>query len=119
MTTQTISFKLGRLARSHNTKIPMLHDLLAGKALEPVKPAVDYTKGMPSNLGMMRNDTLGDCTCAAFYHALQVWSFNAEKKIDTEPDLDVLDLYEQACGYKPQQGGRAPEGMSSMFLPTF
>jgi hypothetical protein len=59
---------------------------------------------------MMKNDTLGDCTCAAFYHALQVWSFNAGKQIDTEPDLDVVDLYEQACGYKQAKGGEGPGG---------
>ena len=49
-------------------------------------PQVEYTKGMPKTLGMMMNDTLGDCTCAAFYHALQVWSFNASKHkaIETE-----------------------------------
>lgn len=110
MTTATTSFKLGRLPRSHDPRIPMLHTLMAGKALEPVVPAADYTKGMPQNLGMMKNDTLGDCTCAAFYHALQVWSFNALGKIDTEPDLDVEKLYEQACGYKPQQGGEGPGG---------
>jgi hypothetical protein len=42
---------------------------------------------------------LGDCTCAAFYHARQVWSFNAGGAEVTEPDADVLALYEQACGY--------------------
>ena len=88
----------------------MLHTLMAGKALEPVVPAVDYTQGMPANLGVMQNDTLGDCTCAAYYHAIQVWSFNSEHTIDTEPDVDVVDLYEQACGYKPSQGGEGPGG---------
>jgi hypothetical protein len=110
MTTKTETFKLGRLARSHDKRIPMLHTLMVGQALEPVVPSVDYTKGMPANLGMMENDKLGDCTCAAFYHALQVWSFNALKKIDTEPDVDVVDLYEQACGYKPHSGGEGPGG---------
>ena len=111
MTTKTATtFKLGRLARSHDKRIPMLHTLMAGKALEPVVPVVDYTKGMPANLGVMKNDTLGDCTCAAYYHAIQVWSFNALQNIDTEPDVDVLDLYEQACGYKPSQGGEGPGG---------
>jgi hypothetical protein len=104
------TFKLGRLARSHDKRIPMLHALLSGKPPEPVVPAVDYTKGMPANLGVMKNDTLGDCTCAAYYHAIQVWSFNAAKKIDTEPDVDAVDLYEQACGYKPSQGGEGPGG---------
>src|SRR5580698_5061257 len=110
MTAEKTSFKLGRLARSHNDKIPMLHTLLEGQPLEPVKPAIDYTAGMPAELGMMKNNTLGDCTCAAFYHAIQVWSFNSEKKIETEPDVDVVDLYEQACGYNPKQGGEGPGG---------
>ena len=110
MSPETTAFKLGRLARSHDPRIPMLHTLLAGKTLESVVPAVDYTKGMPANLGVMLNDKLGDCTCAAFYHAIQVWSFNALRKMDTQPDSDVEKLYEQACGYKPQQGGEGPGG---------
>jgi hypothetical protein len=106
----TPHFKLGRLARSHDKRIPMLHQLLGGQPL-PTPPAkVDYTAGMPSNLGVMRNDTLGDCTCAAYYHALQIWSFNAQHSVDTEPDVDVVDLYEQACGYKPNQPGEGPGG---------
>lgn len=109
-TKNATTFKLGRLARSHDKRIPMLHTLMAGKALEPIVPAVDYTKGMPANLGVMKNDTLGNCTCAAYYHGIQVWSFNALQNIDTEPDVDVLDLYEQACGYKPSQGGEGPGG---------
>ena len=53
MTTKTAAtFKLGRLARSHDKRIPMLHTLMAGKALEPVVPAVDYTKGMPAQPGV-------------------------------------------------------------------
>jgi hypothetical protein len=107
---RTPSFKLGRLARTHDKRIPMLHDLLKGAPLPTPPPQADYTVGMPSNLGFMRNDTLGDCTCAAYYHALQVWSYNAAHKIDTEPDVDVVDLYEQACGYNPNQPGEGPGG---------
>src|ERR1700683_2628462 len=109
-TAEKTSFKLGRLARSHNDKIPMLHTLLEGQPLEPVKPAVDYTAGMPAGAGMMGKNTLGDCTCAAFYHAIQVWSFNSEKKIENEPDVDVVELCEQGCAHKPQQGGEGPGG---------
>jgi hypothetical protein len=117
MATKTATtFRLGRLARTHDKRIPMLHTLIAGKAAEPVVPTVDYTKGMPAVLGMMQNDTLGDCTCAAYYHAIQVWSFNSVQKIDTEPDVDVIDLYEQACGYKPSQGGEGPGGNEQQVL---
>ena len=105
-------FMLGRLPRAHDPRIPHLSALLAGKTLPPPPAQVDYTKGMPKTLGMMMNDTLGDCTCAAFYHALQVWSFNASKhkSIETEADGDVEKLYELACGYKPSQGGEGPGG---------
>jgi len=104
-------FKLGRLRRSYDPSIPHLSALVAGQTLPPPPAEVNYTQGMPSNLGMMLNDTLGDCTCAAVHHALQVWSFNANNgTMDTEPDSDVEKLYVQACGYKPAQGGEGPGG---------
>jgi hypothetical protein len=110
LTAATFTPKLGRLDRGHDQRIPMMHSLTVGLAQVPPPAAIDYTKGMPANLGMMMNDTLGDCTCAAFYHALQVWSFNCGAPIDTEPDKDVELLYEKACGYKPAQGGEGPGG---------
>lgn len=108
----TKGFRLGRLARTFDPRIPHYSALVAGRTLPPPPPQVDYTKGMPANLGIMLNDTLGDCTCAAVYHAIQVWSFNASKgkSIETEPDSDVEKLYELACGYKPQNGGEGPGG---------
>jgi hypothetical protein len=90
--------------------VPHMSALLAGKILPPPPPSTDYTQGMPNNLGMMLNDSLGDCTCAAFYHALQLWSFHAAGKMETEPDNDVKMLYELACGYNPQKGGEGPGG---------
>jgi hypothetical protein len=103
-------FKLGRLLRTYDPRIPHLSALRAGQTLPPPPASIDYTKGMPANLGMMLNDTLGDCTCAAVYHGIQVWSFNALKKIDTEPDPDVEKLYILACGYNPRVGGEGPGG---------
>ncbi len=81
--------------------------LAAKPTLPPPPAAVDYTKGMPTDLGMMLNDSLGDCTCAAYYHARQVWTFNTGKMV-TEPDGDVEDLYVKACGYDPRKGGEGP-----------
>lgn len=103
-------YKLGRLHRSYDPRVPHLSALISGQTLPPPPPSVDYTKAMPGNLGMMLNDRLGDCTCAAVYHAIQVWSFNAQKKIDTEPDSDVEKLYILACGYNPRVGGEGPGG---------
>jgi hypothetical protein len=104
------SYKLGRLLRSYDARIPHMSALLAGQTLPPPPAAVDWTVGMPAQLGMMLNDTLGDCTCAAVYHALQVWSANAQGGMQTQPDADVEKLYILACGYNPRVGGEGPGG---------
>jgi hypothetical protein len=105
-----VSFKFGRTPRTFNPRIPHMSAILAGKKLVATPPSIDYVKGMPANFGMMLNDTLGDCTCAAYYHARQVWSFNAQNKELTEPDKDVEQLYVDACGYNPRAGGEGPGG---------
>jgi len=89
--------------------------LLAGVTLPPIPASKDWTTGMPANLGMMLNDTLGDCTCAAVYHAKQVWTANLGTMV-TEPDADVEMLYEQACGYDPSQGGEGAGGNEQTVL---
>jgi hypothetical protein len=104
------SYRLGRLHRTYNPRIPHLSAISAGQKLAPPPPSQDWTTGMPSDLGMMLNDKLGDCTCAAVYHALQVWSFNAGGSMVTQPDSDVERLYILACGYNPKVGGEGPGG---------
>ncbi|MGH7038477.1 MAG: hypothetical protein ACREFK_12660 [Stellaceae bacterium] len=105
-----ISLKLGRTHRTYDPRIPHLSALLAGQVLPPPPPQADWSKGMPTELGMMRNDTLGDCTCAAVYHALQLWTFDTGGQMDTEPDNDVVKLYILACGYNPRLPGEGPGG---------
>lgn len=61
------------------------------------------------NLGMMLNDTLGDCTCAAVGHIIQSWTAEAGKEVILS-DAEVEKLYENSCGYNPadpstDQGG--------------
>lgn len=58
---------------------------------------------------MLANDTLGDCTCAAFLHMVQVWC--AAVGVAFNPtDAMAIWMYSQACGYVPgnpatDQGG--------------
>lgn len=110
------AFKFGRLQRTYDPRIPHMSSLIAGQALTPPPPSVDYTQGLPANLGIMLNDTLGDCTCAAVYHAIQVWTYNASKNLLTEPDLDVKKLYVLACGYNPRVPGEGPGGNEQTVL---
>ncbi len=110
-----MSYRLGRLHRTYNPRIPHLSAITAGTPAPSIPDAQDWTKSLPTSpppapLGMMLNDTLGDCTCAAFYHAMQVWSENATGSMQTQPDGDVEKLYIQACGYNPRTGGEGPGG---------
>lgn len=118
------TIKLGRLPRIFNPRVPHLSALLTPqrrRALAPPPPAADWSAKLPANLGMMGNDALGDCTCAAAFHALQVWTANAQGSIDTEPDANVIQFYEEACGYKPgdpnsDQGGVEQDVLSKWLL---
>jgi hypothetical protein len=107
------TFKLGRLPRGHDPNVPHLTALLAGQPQPPPPPSVDYTAGMPeapNKFGPMLNDTLGDCTCAAYYHARQVWTFHTTGRTETARSGAVKLLYEKACGYDPRRSGEGPGG---------
>src|SRR4051794_11921933 len=93
--------KLGRRKRSYNPSVPHLSALMAGRLLPPAQISCDYAKDMLPDFGLMENDMLGCCTIAAYYHARQIWSFNAGGTELTNPDSDVLKAYELFCGYNP------------------
>lgn len=97
--------KYGRLPRGHDPRIPKMAALRAIGATPPLPDPVDYSIGMPANLGMMMNDQLGDCTAAACGHALQTWSFHAQPPMVTPSDGDVEKLYEATGGYVPGEPG--------------
>jgi hypothetical protein len=90
--------KLGRKAIKTDSRTLMLANYLTAKLPKP--PAkVDWTKGVTS-WGMMKNDTLGDCTIAGVGHAIQVWTANTGK-MQTVPDSTVVSYYEKWDGYNP------------------
>src|SRR6185437_16967399 len=90
------TMRLGRKPRRHDPRAPRLARYLAGIPAAP--DIVDYT-GRLTSLGMMANDRLGDCTCAAIGHAIQTWTSQARSEI-TLGDGDVITLYER-FGYDP------------------
>lgn len=98
-----MNLKLGRLPRIYNPAVPHMSALRGLAKPIPLPSAVDYTKGMPKDLGMMLNNQLGCCTSSAYYHAIQIWSHHTNKTdgMITQPDIAVRKLYEGACGYIP------------------
>src|SRR5664280_1598071 len=114
----SMNLKLGRLPRVYNPAVPHMSALRGLTQPIPLPSAIDYTEGMPEDFGMMLNDRLGDCTCAAYYHAMQVWSFHTNK-VDgmiTQPDINVLQLYKDACGYNPNVSGTDRGGVEQNVL---
>jgi hypothetical protein len=106
-----MKMKLGRLPRGNN---PNIMKLSAFGAIPAAPATADWTKGI-KQFGMMMNDTLGCCTCAAVYHARQIWTANTAKE-STEPDGDVLKLYEAACGYDPNDPSTDGGGVEQSVL---
>ncbi len=109
-------YKLGRKPRAYNTAIPYLSRLTSTKSLPPIPATKDWSVGMDADYGKMLNDKLGDCTCAAYYHAMQIWSFNAGQLEMTAPDSDVLRLYELTCGYDPDDPSTDRGGIEQTVL---
>ena len=97
--------KFGSSKRTFDPRIPHLSALLSGKRLARQPASVDYVAKMPPNFGMMLNDNLGDCTCAAYDHARRVWKFVAGGSETTEPDAGVQEPCVQACRYNPKTAG--------------
>ena len=95
--------KLGRKPRLFDPRVPRYHAMraLAPGALPALETALDQCAGLPKFLGMMLNNLLGCCTCSAVFHAIQVWSEDAQGAVLTEPDAQVEQLYE-AFGYNPR-----------------
>jgi hypothetical protein len=97
---KNVPVKLGKHAPKHNP-----NDLKLAKYINystfPTPPAIiDWTGGI-SSWGMMLNDNLGDCTCAAIGHLIQDWTKNASNTEITVPDSAILTAYEAVGGYVP------------------
>ncbi|HET6275334.1 MAG TPA: hypothetical protein VFE16_05265 [Candidatus Cybelea sp.] len=94
-----MAYKLGKLPARHDPRTLMLTKYLTTHL--PAPPASkDYgakveEQAKQSKAGtwpMYSNDTLGDCTCAAIGHMVEVWTANATKLLQV-PDADVVKLY--------------------------
>lgn len=92
--------KLGKLAAEQDTRRFMLRDVVSDP-LPPPPEWVDWHRNIGS-YGVMGNDQLGDCTCAALGHAEQIISANVPGLEEiTVSDDAVIKLYADSCGYKP------------------
>lgn len=88
--------KLGKLPKKHDTRTLRLARYV--QAMAPPPAAADYS-AIPG-LGMMLNDTEGNCVCAGYGHGVQQWNYLAGHPF-TPADSDVQTSYEAIGNYVP------------------
>ena len=94
--------KLGKLTARHDPRALLLATYLTGAL--PAPPATCDVSTKVSNWGMMDNDQVGDCTCAAAGHLIMEWTANAGKKMATPSDKQIIAAYSAITGYNPTTG---------------
>jgi hypothetical protein len=100
MTVDHSNYKLGKKPAHHDPRTLQMANYL--EVLPTIPPAQDWTAKATPNWGMMLNDKLGDCTCAAIGHFIQAWTANAGPHEIVLPDQTILKTYEAVTGYNPK-----------------
>lgn len=91
--------KLGKNPPAHDSRTLRLADYLSPELHFVAPVSVNWANKL-TQIGMMANDSIGDCTCAAAAHLVQIWSSNNGSEL-TIPDADVIKAYEDVGGYRP------------------
>ena len=103
-TTDHSGMKLGKLAPVNDPRTLQLGNYLNNKTL-PVAPA-ECTYGSSiaaASWGMMCNNKIGNCTCAAAGHLIMEWTAD-EGALITPSDQDIINAYAAVSGYNPATG---------------
>ncbi|MDD5301491.1 MAG: hypothetical protein PHS14_00165 [Elusimicrobia bacterium] len=92
--------KLGKAAPRLDPRTLRLAAYLPAE-LPEIPAAADYSRAVPSGAwGMLANDRLGDCTCAAAGHLIQQWTGSVGSAV-TPADADIVAAYSAITGYNP------------------
>ncbi len=102
METDHSKMKLGKSTPVDDPKTLQLADYIDQNAL-PAAPA-QYNYGVNiSTWGMMGNDKVNICTCAAAGHLIMEWT-SANGEMFTPADQDIMKAYAAISGYNPVTG---------------
>lgn len=94
--------KLGKQLARHDPRTLLLASYVTPTL--PTPPAQHDLTAKINSWGMMENDQLGDCTCAAAGHLIMEWTANAGKKMVTPTDKQIVAAYSAITGYNPKTG---------------
>lgn len=96
--TNHAAMRLGKRPPVHDSRSLLLANYIDDSALKP-HPRIDWGNRVTS-LGMMKNDELGDCTCAGAGHMIQTWTANNGNQVII-PDSAIVKAYQDVGGYVP------------------
>jgi hypothetical protein len=97
-----MKLKLGKQPARHDPRALLLASYIT-PSLPPPPASFDISTKV-TNWGMMDNDQIGDCTCAAAGHLIMEWTANAGKKMFTPTDKQIVGAYSAITGYNPTTG---------------
>jgi hypothetical protein len=100
--TNIASLKLGKLAPRHDVRTLQFANYIDPETLPPVPAQYDWSDKI-TKWGMMKNDTIGDCTCAAAGHLIMEWTADNGKLV-TPTDTQIVQAYSAITGYNPKTG---------------
>jgi len=106
--------KLGKLTARHDPRALLLASYVT--AALPTPPAsCDLSTKVGASWGMMDNDQVGDCTCAAAGHLLMEWTANAGKKMFAPTDKQIIAAYSPSLATIPRPEPTTTAPMKSMY----
>ncbi|MGC2171598.1 MAG: hypothetical protein WA623_09450, partial [Candidatus Sulfotelmatobacter sp.] len=98
-----LKLKLGKQAPRHDPRT-LLFASYTTPALPAPPPALNVARKVKGPWGMMDNDQIGDCTCAAAGHLIMEWTANAQSEMFTPSDQQIVAAYSAITGYNPVTG---------------
>jgi hypothetical protein len=96
------SVKLGRLSPRYDIRTIQFANYIDPAALPDIPAAYNWSATITA-WGMMKNDTVGDCTCAAAGHMIMEWTAN-NGKLYTPFDAAIVKAYSIITGYDAKTG---------------
>ncbi|HLX90975.1 MAG TPA: hypothetical protein VKR32_04800 [Puia sp.] len=96
--------KSGRLPVKHDPRTFKLSTYLRGKHLTDTPTEWNWGGKVKSNKwGMMRNNVLDICTCAAAGHFIMLWTSNTGKLIEPRV-ISIIETYSAITGFDSKTG---------------
>ena len=95
--------KLGLIRSAPDTRVPALGDVWSGapRLADAMLGAVEWYDRLAADWGMMGNDEVDDCTCAAIGHIIEQWTAYTDPAPVIMSTDQVVAAYSAFSGYVP------------------